>query len=227
MLLIANLVQPSVGSLADAVAGADTGLLSVSESSEAEILRQISEAVPNIPWGGWLKKIGGKGMKQLIETGCDFVVFPADKAPLALLQNNDEIGKVLEVKASLLGEGLLGAVNELPVDAVLIAGEQSENYFLTWHRLMLFQRFADLLTKPLLVPVSLSVLPHELQALWEAGVDGVVVEVNVEQSKDRLKKLRQEIDKLAFPLQHKQKKAEALLPYTSGKMSHVSEGEEE
>jgi len=44
-----------------------------------------------------------------------------------------------------LDDGLLRAVNELPVEAVLIASEQKKGYFLSWQHLMLFRHFAGLL----------------------------------------------------------------------------------
>ncbi|MFC2016393.1 hypothetical protein ACFLUF_01640, partial [Chloroflexota bacterium] len=137
-----------------------------------------------------------------------------------------EVGRILEVEASL-GEGLLRAANELPIGAVLIAGEQREDYSLTWQHLLLFRRFADLLTKPLLVSVPSNVTAGELQALWEAGVEGVVVEVTVEQPQDRLKELRQVIDKLPFPSPRQREKTEALLPRISPESSIVTIEEEE
>jgi len=225
ILLIASLAEASVGSLADYVAGADAGLLRIPKlSSGAKTLKEMSLAAPDIPWGGWLRNIDKGGIKQMAKAGCDFVVFPATNTPLALLQN-DERGKILEVESSL-SEGLLRAVNELSIDAVLIAGEQEGEYFLTWHHLMLFQRFADLLTKHLLASIPSNVTANELQALWEAGVDGVVIEVGAGQPVERLKELRQVIDKLAFPSQRKRKKAEVLLPYISRETGIVSEDEE-
>ncbi len=226
ILLIAGLTEVSAGGLADYVAGADAGLLRVPKlSSGVKTLKEMSQAAPDIPWGGWLRNIDQGGIKQMARAGCDFVVFPAANTPLALLQN-DKIGKILEVESSL-NEGLLRAVNELSIDAVLIAAEQEGEYFLTWHHLMLFQRFADLLTKSLLASIPPSVTTNELQALWEAGVDGVVIEVGGGQPADRLKKLRQAIDKLAFPSQRKRGKAEALLPHIGSEASVVTEEDEE
>ena len=223
ILLIASLA--GAGGLANYVAGADAGLLRIPKlSSGAKTLREMSQAAPDIPWGGWLRNIGQGGIKQMAKAGCDFVVFPAANTPLALLQN-DEIGKILEVESSL-SEGLLRAVNELSIDAVLIAAEQEGEYFLTWHHLMLFQRFADLLTKPLLASIPSNVTANELQALWEAGVDGVVIEVGAGQPVERLKELRQTIDKLVFPSQRKRGKAEALLPHIGREASIVTEEEE-
>ncbi len=153
------------------------------------------------------------------------MVFPAANTPLTLLPD-DDTGKILEIDSSL-SDGLLRAANELPIDAVLITTEQKGEYFLTWHHLMLFQHFAGLLTKHLLAGIPSNVTANELQALWEAGVDGVVIEVSAGQPADLLKKLRQVIDKLAFPSQHKRGKIEALLPQIGREASIITEEEEE
>ena len=225
--LVASLAQESVESLADYVAGADAGLLRISKpSSGSKTLQKMSQALPDIPWGGWLQGSGQKEIKQMLKVGCDFVVFPATDTPLAILQNNNEMGKVLEVEASL-SEGLLRAANELPIDAVLIAGERGGGYSLTWQHLMLFRRFADLLTKPLLVSIPSNVMAGELQALWEAGVDGVVIEVTAGQPQDKLRELRQAIDELAFLSPRRRGKVEPLLPRIGGKSSIVTIEEEE
>jgi len=226
ILLVASLAQANIDGLADYVAGADAGLLHISNlTSGAKTLEKVCRVVPDIPWGGWLTGIGGEGIKQMAKVGCDFVIFPAASTSLAILQG-DEVGKILQVEVSL-SEGLLRTVDELPVDAVLIAGEQEGEYFLTWHHLMIFQRFADLLTKPLLACVPSAVTANELRALWEAGVSGVVVEVGVGQPAGTLNKLRQAIDKLTFPPSRKRGRAGALLPYIGEETATATEEEEE
>ncbi len=215
ILLIASLAQNSVDGLAKYVAGADAGLLHISDlSSGVKTLQEMRRIVSDIPWGGWLSDTDGGGIRQLVKIDSDFLVFPAANTSLAILQN-DEAGKILEVEASL-SEGLLRAISELPVDVVLIAGEQVEASFLTWHHLMIFQRFADLLAKPLLISVPPGVTASELQILWGVGVRGVIVEVGVNQPEGRLKELRQAIDKLTFPSKRRRGKPEALLPSISG-----------
>jgi hypothetical protein len=221
MLLIAALAEADTDHLVERVAGADAGLLSIAKlSSGAKTVQKICQAVSDIPWGGWLKDIGREEIKPIVAAGGDFVVFPATSASLAILQD-DEVGKILEVEA-LLNEGLLKTINDLPVDAVLIAGEQDK--FLTWHHLMLFRRCADLLTKPLLVSVPSDVAANELQALWEAGVVGVVVAT---QPVGRIAELRQLIDKLTFPSPRRRRKIEPLLPRIAEETVTVSEEEEE
>ncbi|MBI4283190.1 MAG: hypothetical protein HY663_01825 [Chloroflexi bacterium] len=223
--LVASLAQENSESLVDRIAGADAGLLGISKPGSAlKALQKISQAVPDIPWGGWLQDSGTIEIKQWLKAGDDFMVFPAATTPLTLL-HNDEVGKILEVEASL-SEGLLRATNELPIDAVLITSEESEGYSLTWQHLMLFQRFADLLTKPLLVSIPSKVTAEELQALWAAGVDAVILGVIPEQPPDILKELRQVIDKLAFPLPRQREKREPLLP-RMGREPAIATAEEE
>ncbi len=226
MQLIASLAQVEVNSLADSLAGADAGLLRISKpGSGAKTLEKMCRAVPDIPWGGWLGEVGSGGIKQLVKAGCDFVVFSSANTPLAILQD-DKVGKVLEVETSL-SEGLLRAINELPVDAVLIAGEQEKGYSLTWHHLMLFQHLADSITKPLLASIPSSITADELQVLWEVGVNGVVIEAEVEQAGERLAAIRQEIDKLTLPAIRKEGKVKALLPHIGEEAGAATEDDEE
>ncbi len=226
MVLVASLAQTSVGGLADYVAGADAGLIPIAKASTgAKTFHKVSQAVPDIPWGGWLKDTGREGIKPIVKAGCDFVVFPAANTSLSVLQEG-EVGRILQVEATL-GEGLLRTINGLPVDAVLITGEAEEGHFLAWHHLMLFRYFASLLAKPLLVSIPPRVTDDELQALWNAGVDGVIVAVGAGQPAGGLKELRQVIDKLVFPSLRKRGQAEALLPYIGKETGVATEEEEE
>jgi len=225
LLLIASFTQVNVDGLAEYVDGADGGLLHIHQSPEAKALQELSRSISNIPWGVWLRNSGQPEIKQTMKAGCDFVVFPAAKTSLAILQD-ETVGRILEIEASL-SDGLLRAIDELPVDAVLIAEELREDYLLTWHHLMLFQHFANLLTKPLLVSIPSNATANELQALWEAGVDGVIVEVEAGQPVGRVSKLRQAIDKLTFPSRRKRRKTEALLPHIGQESGIVADEDED
>jgi hypothetical protein len=218
MLLVAVVPGGEAEHLTDIVAGADAGLLSMAKpGSGAKALEQMSRAVPDIPWGGWLKEIGKEGAGKV---GGDFIVFPAEKAALAM-PDDKETGKILEVEP-WLEPGLLKAIDSLPVDAVLIAAEDKQ--FLTWHHLMLFQRCVNILSKPLLVLAPPEVTAGELGALWEVGVRGVVVKAGVE---GKIAGIRRMLDKLPVPSADKRNKAGPMLPRMGGETGVVSEEEEE
>jgi hypothetical protein len=206
MLLVATLAEADIEGLADYVGGADAGLVPIPKlSSGAKAIQKISRAMPDIPWGSWLKDVKGEKVKPLVEAGADFVVFPSD-TPLAMLQDS-KIGKILEVGTSL-DEGLLKTIDDLPVDGVLISGEAEKAGLLTWRHLMLSRRCAELVTKPLLASVPAGIGSNEFQALWAAGVVAVVIETPPQ---GRIAELHQIIDKLTFPPLSKRKK-EPLLP---------------
>jgi len=218
MLLVAVVAQADAEHLADIVAGADAGLLVMAKlSSGAKALQQASKVVPDIPWGGWLKEVGREGIGKV---AADFIVFTSERTLLAMLDDK-EPGKVLEVEPSL-EPGLLKAVDDLPVDAVFVtAGDEP---LLTWRDLMLFQRCANILNKPLLVSVPPQVTAAELGALGEAGARGVVVKAG---TGGRVAEIRQMLDKLPSPSVGKKTKAGPLLPRIGGGMGTVSEEEEE
>lgn len=207
MLLVAHIV--GVGAKAD-VAGADAALLSI---PKAGLPKALAKAFSGIPWGGWLEEVTGQAVKQLGKGGADFIVFPAASVSKAVLE--EELGKIVEVEAAL-DAGLLRAIDDLPINGVLIAGEKSS---LTWQDLMLFRRGANIISKPLLVAVSPEISSSELQALCEAGVAGVVVG-------GKWAELRQMIDKIPSPKAGR-RRAVPLVPRIVDDVRAVAEEEEE
>ena len=222
--LLAVVAPENLDHAADFAAGADAILLPVArQSPSTKRLAQLTDTVTGVPWGGWLKG-GHAGVPELVKAGCDFIIFPASHTPLTVASDGGS-GKILEVEASL-NEGLLRAINNLPADAVFVTNDLTEDDSLTWQHLLLFQRFASLLTKPLLVPVPYGVGAEELKALWEAGVDCVVMETEG-MPPDRLKELRKIIDSLAFPSHSRREKMEPMLPRFGSEPRQVTAEEEE
>ncbi len=224
ILLVASLAQARVSNLADLVSGADAGLIDISElKNDGEALRGCADAVPDIPWGGWIKGSRWPRSQKIKALSGDFVIFPAASTPLGVLEDT-EAGKILEVEATL-GASVIRTISELPVDGVLVSGERKDGASLTWRELMLIQRFASLLACPLLVSVPSKVTVGEVKMLWEAGVDGVIVPAGAGGPRGGLRQLREAIDKLAFPSQRRRGKAKALLPPISREVEIESEEE--
>jgi len=226
MQIVAGVAESDIDSLADSVDGADSVMMSIPKAGLGiEALKEISKVLSGVPWGAWLGGIAKGKMKQMIENGCDYVVFPAADTSLGT-PSGEEVGKILQIETSL-SEGMLRTINQLPVDAVLVSTEQKGKYDLTWHQLMLFQRIANMVTKPLLVPIPANTAASELQVLWDAGVDGVVVETGAGKPAEELRKLRKVIDGLTFPATRKHEKREAVLPRVDKDAEAVAEIEEE
>jgi hypothetical protein len=187
-------------------------------------LKKAIPTTPDIPWGVWLEEAGQDELKRAIESGCDFIVFPAAAALVA--PADDSTGIIIRVDTSIT-EGPLRALNELPIDAVLVTLKSEKDGFLTWHQLMLIQRFGDIMTRPLLVSIPPGTGADELQLLQEAGIDGVVIDTGPDQPTGEIDRLRQVIDSLKQPTPRKQQKMEALLPHTNMDAEAMAETEEE
>ncbi len=225
MLLVASLDSGASGVLSDYVSEADAVLLRPGKSRLAATeIQKAVESLPDIPWGGYLEDAGTKKAGTMVEAGCDFMVFPV-ASPVTAMPQDEKVGRILQLQ-SALDDGSLRAINELSVDAVLATDACPADEPVAWHHLIKIQHLANILTKPLLIPVSFNTTSGELKAIWEAGVDGVVVEVGTGEP-ERLKNLRQAVSKLPPRSARKRGRAEALLPRVSGDEARATPDEEE
>jgi hypothetical protein len=107
---------------------------------------------------------------------------------------------------------LLRTVNDLSVDAVLLAEDKENGVSFTWKRMMLIHRFSSILSKPLLIEVTPGITSAEMQMVWDAGISGVLLKTDAEQAETAAPALRAIIDKLSFPSKRKRDKSLAFLP---------------
>jgi hypothetical protein len=185
-------------SLVDKLAIVDAVILNSTKKSTAEKLR-----------GSWLKKGDLGELEQAIKVQADFVVLPAAGD---VLSSENKIGKILQLDAATT-DVMLRAANELPMDAFLL--DDGKPAPLTWQRLITLYRFGGLLNKPVIATVPLSINKDEIQIIWDAGISGLVVEVNDEATIADLDKIREIINGLPFPSKKKKDKMSVLLPQVS------------
>jgi len=227
ILIIASLeISPPVADApVDSIDGADALILHSDKSNmTAKAIQKIVEPLPNIPWGVYLEDNDDKQAAASIEAGCDFVVFsPASR--LSSITHNGKVGKVLQVESSM-DDGLLRAVNDLPVDALLVADSPEENGPFVWHQLMILQHLGNLISKPLIIPVPVSITEVELKVLCEIGIDGIMVEVDTTKTGE-LKRLRQAINKLPPRSGRKRGRVAVLLPRAVDETPAIAPDEEE
>ena len=216
LLLVAKVNQDNVTRAAVLVEGADALLLAVEEAASGiKAFEKISRAVADIPSGILLEKNGG--MKTSAAAGVDFIAFPPE-TPLGIIED-EEVGKILVIETSMEKE-LLKVIGAMPLDAVLVSGEEMKRTPFTWHHSMLLRGIAALCGKPLLLSIAAETGRDELQMLWEAGIAGVVVEAKTE----KIKELRRIIDSLKPP-SRKKGKARAIVPLMREETPPVIEGE--
>lgn len=224
MTLIAR-IEPAadIAPLADYVSSADAAIIAPARTGQKTVT-DIARSLPDTVWGLWLEEKSHQSITTSIKAGADFFIMPLDSEPD--LPGIEKAGKILLLESSL-SEGLIRTINELPVDAVLLSDGEEGGTAVTWHQLMLCQRFTDLLPKPMLLTVPASVSRAELKALWDTGVDGVVIPVKTTKQAEKLKGLRQIIDKSDFTARPRKKMA-ALLPHIGeGTTAAIPDAEEE
>ncbi len=138
--------------------------------------------------GAWLD--GAADAARAHEGGFDFIVFNADEAPAAVLLEEDA-GLVMQAPDEL-PDSLVQALQWLPLDALLVRWEGT----LTVRRQMELQRVSGFSRKPLFLFMANEPSARELEALREAGVVGIVVDLTQRGGEARLAALRTTIDGL-------------------------------
>lgn len=211
LLLVVSLEKIEPSGSSGMTAGADAVMIESKEPVSKGIQKEI-ESLTGVPWGLYLGDNGDKKVAGLIEVGCDFLVFPVDKR-IASIPQNDKTGKVLAVESSM-DDSLLRAINFMPIDAVLLTDDIEGNGSMIWHQLMIVQHVSNLIAKPLLARVPENITEPEIRALWDAGVDGVIVAKGKEA--EALGTLRKIIDGLPARAKQKSGKPEAVLPRAVG-----------
>jgi hypothetical protein len=214
MLLIASLEAKTIKGQVGSLDAAHAVLVRLAGATlTAKSAQTMAASLPDLPWGFYLENDADKKVATLIKAGADFLVFPA-AGRIYAATGDDKVGKILQVESSM-DDGLLRAVNDLPVDAALVADTYENSGPLVWHQLMIYQHLANFISKPLIITAPASTNEAELKVLWEAGVDGITVEVAAVGA-EGLKTLRRAIDSLPPRSARKRGKAEALLPHPTG-----------
>jgi len=218
MLIVANLAD--AGAKATKAAASADAVIIRGEGLFAEGLKQLASTLGDVPLGVLLEGAKSGEVAKVVAADCDFVVFDI-KSPLEAV-NKEGLGRILKIEPSM-DIGLVRAINGLPlsVDGVLISGEDSE---LTVERLLICQRLADLLDKPLLLTLGPSVTSSELSDLCAAGVKGIVVSSGL--TAKAVAELKKAIS--CLPKQTKRKiKAAPIIPMVRPEPEAVVEEEEE
>jgi hypothetical protein len=221
MLLIAELSGTQVKEakiVADV--NADAGLI-LSEDPGARIVKQMVEAVGDIPLGVFVKGMSEEKINELASLGCDFVVF--DIRISAAVLHKDKVGKFLMIEPSL-DQGFVRAINSLEVDGVFISS-RGEDSFVAVEHLLVCRRFVELLDKPVIMALPSLVTKAELTSLWQVGVDGVVIPST--QSVEAFTELKKMISDLPRGARGRREKAGVKLPHYGGLVASEEDEEQE
>ena len=205
---------------------ADALLLAIENlEKDSKILAKMNRAKAAIPWGVSLEKVSKDDIGQLIELGCDYVVFDPTKTPAAVLIE-EKIGKVLRINASL-SENLARAINRLQVDAVLLNPAGGGETAFTVHQLMVLERLAGSTGKYALMNTPPGFSTSDIEILWGLGARGVVVDMTLEQPEQRLSQVKEAIQQLPTARKKSREKFRATLPASTTPSEKAAPEEDE
>jgi len=191
--------------------GADALLLNMENLEKgSKALAKMNRTKAEIPWGISLEMVNKADIEQLIELGCDFVIFNPAKTPAAVMIE-ERIGKVLRIDTSL-PENLAKAISRLQVDAVLLNPTGGEETAFTVHQLMVLERLAGSTGKYVLMTMPPGLSTSDIEILWGLGARGVVVDMTVEQPEQRLSQVKEAIQQLPTTRKKSKEKFRATLP---------------
>jgi len=219
LAIVANLTRTKATKTKDITNNINAGIVS-SESFDAESFKQLASTMGDVPLGLSLESADPGDISKFIDSGCDFIVFDL-KTPLAVIKQ-EGAGKILKVEPSL-DPGLARTINELqlPIDGVLVPSEESS---VTIEHLLICQRFADLLGKPLLTTINSPLTSEELSSLYEARVNGLILPEGLPVK--TFVELKNKIGSLPKSIRRKSG-GTALLPRLGGEPEAAADEEEE
>jgi hypothetical protein len=227
ILTIASVPAGNAQLIAEAIKeDPDALLLTVGNlEKDNKALAKMDRDKAEIPWGVSMEAVSKEDIAQLIELGCDYIIFSSAGTPAAVLME-EKIGKVLRIDTSL-PEGLAKAINRLQVDAVLLSPAGDDDAAFTVHKLMILERLAGSIGKHVLAAMPPGLSPDDIEILWGLGVRGVVVEMTLEQPEQRLSQIKDAIQKLPTTRKKSKEKFRATLPAASSSSEKVKQEEEE
>jgi hypothetical protein len=191
--------------------GADALLLTVENlEKDSKTLAKMNRAKAEIPWGVFLEKVAKEDIGQLIELGCDFIVFDPAQTQAAVLME-EKIGKVLRIDTSL-PENLAKAINRLQVDVVLLNPVGGGETAFTVYQLMVLERLAVNTGKYVLMTMPPGLSTGDIEILWGLGARGVVVDMTLEQPEQRLSQVKEAIRQIPATHKKSREKFRATLP---------------
>lgn len=182
---------------------------------------EFTTPVPGNASGIRLAEGSTEGFEAYEKAGADFIVYPAE---MPFQTVHKKTGKILEIESGI-ADSQLRSLSGLPIDAVLATHKYTKG-LLTWQDLMVLQRLASAISKPLLVTIPEKMETAALQAMWDAGIDGIVVDITGKTA-DMTSELRKMITELSFPDVKNKERFSAMVPRVSTSQAHHEEEHEE
>ena len=187
----------------------DSHIIAAGKIAKSE-LKAAKDVAGDAIWGLWPDTLTNDSLDALKGEGGDFFIFSTIDTPAEVLAG-EELGRLITIPAEF-PEELGHSLEEIPVDAVLLAGLEEASP-LSVKDLLQIRSVRDMISKPLLLVRSQALSREELVVLQAVGIQGIVLDLRTMKLDDALQ-VQDNIDELP-PRRTKRDQANALLPRLS------------
>ncbi len=185
---------------------ADGALLHGLDDQDA--LSQITGALNGVPWGVRVDELDQPRAQTLLDSGCDFFVVSPEKASVEAMKD-DRAAYLIDLPADA-GERFLRAIEDLPVDALLLSLDPFQSP-LTLQDLISITSVRSMFDKYLIIHAAAALTSKEIECLRDVGVDGLMVDAGRTTEKE-LKDLKQRLFDIPKQRRPRSERMTAVLP---------------
>ena len=189
-------------------------------------LKKIEKSLPSMPWGVKTSVLTEESAREFRDGGCDLLAFSLENTAASALAT-DDAARILYIDANI-EERELRAISALPVDALILPMKEISG---PWELASLASvaSISRRVDKYILVEVSSAPSASGLEALRNAGVHGLVLDVAAVGADD-LEKLKSATLEMPRRGSKGRSRASAIVPFSvfpSGAGPRREEEEEE
>lgn len=192
----------------ESISGLTPEAVLLSGIKDLPALKKLEPKLPSIPWGIRSSSLTEDGVKGYKEAGCDVLAFALADTPVSAI-TSDDMARVLCLDCDA-EERQLRAINPLPVDVVLIDVTNQTGPW-TLGGLANVTAISSRVNKYILISISQPPGEKELEALRDAGVHGLVIDVG-SVSMESLSKLKSDLQAMPRPQPGRKNRNTAVLP---------------
>ncbi|MCH7712753.1 MAG: hypothetical protein IIC99_03915 [Chloroflexi bacterium] len=171
-------------------------------------LKRLEKSLPSAPWGVRISSLTEDSAREFRDGGCDLLAFSLENTAASALAT-DDAARILYIEADI-EERELRAIGALPVDALILPMKDVSGPW-ALADLAAVASISRRVDKYMLVEVADAPSASDLEALRNAGVDGLVVDVAAVGADD-LQKLKSAALEMPRKGSNRRGRASAIVP---------------
>jgi hypothetical protein len=189
----------------------------LSGAKDIQALKKLESVLSAVPWGIRSDALSEEAAQECQDAGCDLVAFTLQDTAVSALAS-DDMARILCLDSGI-DERQLRAIEPLPVDVILINVAAQTGPW-TLDDLTAVTAISSRVGKYILVQVSRAPEKKELEALRNAGVHGLVLDVSTVSS-EALTDLKTALQAMPRPQPRRRDRGRAILPASAFPQSEV------